>query len=280
MKRNLALLLTALFIALTALTGCGADSGAPEVSGGEDKPSEAAEPSPTDSVSAAAPTDTEPAPSPSDTDPVSPAAPPTDTPAETPTATAAAPSNTPPSDTPPDVPSAEPSVPPAPPVSPSEAPPSPTANTPSIGDTKSALEEIVAAADEMMPEGEKVGMTFTDPVTADNCEGMLGLTAEEFSEYVVSAYTSNAAIISVAHEVALIECVDDNAAVKVKALVAKGFNSQRWICAEPERSLVVESGKYVLLVASKVIFCDAAVAGFTVSGSTGEADIFYTKPSL
>jgi hypothetical protein len=191
------------------------------------------------------------------------------------------PSDVPPSDTPPS-PSPSPSpTPEAPPsASPSDTPP--PDDTPSEIDTKSLLEAIVAGAGDLLADEDKLGMTFTDPVTADNSEGMLGLTAEEFGEYAVSAYASNAAIISIAHEAALIECVDDAAAKSVKALVAKGFNSEKWICVFPDRSLVVDSGRYVLLAASSVKYCDAVVASFTsaMGGAAGQPDIFYTRPEL
>ncbi|MDR2356945.1 MAG: hypothetical protein LBD92_02510 [Oscillospiraceae bacterium] len=166
------------------------------------------------------------------------------------------------------------------PVSPSDTSPPPTEDAPLPTDTKSMLETIVAGADALLADEDKVGMTFTDPVTADNCRGMLGLTEDEFQKYVVGAYTSNAAIISIAHEVALIECANADDAAQVKALVAKGFDSLRWICAFPDRSLAVESDKYVLLAASSAKYCDAIVSSFTaeLGDAAGQADIFYTKP--
>jgi hypothetical protein len=172
---------------------------------------------------------------------------------------------------------------PMPTPTPTEAP-TPTETptpTPEPIDTASALDAILLGANETLADDEKMGMTFTDPVTADNCQGMLGLTAEEFDEYVVSAYTSNAAIISIAHEVALIECADEPAAAKVKELVANGFDSLRWICVFPDHSLIISSGRYVMLAATRDNFSDAVVASFTsYMGGAGDPDVFYTSPEM
>jgi hypothetical protein len=187
---------------------------------------------------------------------------------------------------------AQPTAAPTPPNEPTQAPPPSQTPEPSDSeqppqdggqeDTKALFERVLAAADALLDEGDRPGMTFEDPVTAENCEGMLGLTTQEFTELVVSAYTSNAAFISTAHEVALIECADAAGAERVKGLVAKGFNPNRWICVFPEYALVVESGKYVLLSASMGNFCNAVVEAFAseMGGETGKTDTFYTKPEL
>jgi hypothetical protein len=173
-------------------------------------------------------------------------------------------------------PAPEPTATPAPTA---EEPDPDTPDTPSYADTATVLEEILAGANDMLADDDKLGMTFTDPVTADNSQGMLGLSAVDFDEYVVSAYTSNAAIISIAHEVALIECEDEDAAAKVKELVAGGFDSLRWICVYPEHSLVISSGRYVMLAATRDSFSNAAVASFTAyMGGAGDPEVFYAGP--
>jgi hypothetical protein len=44
----------------------------------------------------------------------------------------------------------------------------------------------------------------------------------------------------------------------------------------PEKVLAVESGSYVLLVAARADYCDAALAAFTeAAGSVGETVVIY-----
>jgi hypothetical protein len=279
MKKKFMFILAAAALLAALATGCGG--------GGDDTTTQAPEPSPSVSVppdeSPAVPTETEePTGTPSD----EPSTPPTDTPSDAPTGT---PTGTPtetPSDTPapPDepTPTGGGSEPSAPPATPPDEPETPTPEPPDVAppvDVSALLDTIVAGANELLDENSRLGMTFVDPVTADNCQGRLGLTPEQFAEYVVGASTSNAAIMSIAHEVALIECADADAAATVKSLVAKGFDSLQWICVYPERSVVVESGNYVLLAATRADFADAVTESFTaVMGGAGQPDTFYTGP--
>jgi len=47
-------------------------------------------------------------------------------------------------------------------------------------------------------------------------------------------------------------------------------------CVWPDQSVIVESGAYVLLIASRKDIADAAIGVFTtMGGSTGQPDVFY-----
>ncbi|MDR1564368.1 MAG: hypothetical protein LBS74_05365 [Oscillospiraceae bacterium] len=119
--------------------------------------------------------------------------------------------------------------------------------------------------------------TFDDPITAETCQDKLGLTPEEFTEYVKEAYVQNAAISSIAHQAALVKCKDAASASKAKGLIAKGFNSGKWICVRPEQSFVVDSGEYVYLVASSNEKADALFNAFKkLAVNVGERNNFYT----
>ncbi|MDR1322404.1 MAG: DUF4358 domain-containing protein [Gracilibacteraceae bacterium] len=146
------------------------------------------------------------------------------------------------------------------------------------GETGEILAAVVAAAAETAEA--PLPQSFEDQVTAENCQGMLGLTPERFAEYVTDAYVSTSALSTSAHEVALVKCNDPAAAAAVKALIAEGFDSQKWVCVLPDESSVVDSGSYVLLLATSSEYAEALTAGFTAlaADNTGEKIVFYTSP--
>jgi hypothetical protein len=135
-----------------------------------------------------------------------------------------------------------------------------------------SLNESIAAA------GVEAPMTMIMGLDAENAQNNAGLSAESFEAYVTSASFEAAAISTFAHQMAVIQAKDAASALEVKALISGegGFNPQKWICVVPEKVLAVESGSYVLLVAAKADYCDAAVAAFTeAAGNVGETNVFF-----
>jgi hypothetical protein len=125
---------------------------------------------------------------------------------------------------------------------------------------------------------EQPASVLSAALTADQAEQMLGLTADEFGQYVAEASAAQPMIGSFAFEVAVVKANDPAAAATVKDLVAQGFDSGKWICVFPEQSAVVVSGSYVLLAAAPAATVDAAVAAFSelAGGHVGAVDTFYT----
>ena len=150
-------------------------------------------------------------------------------------------------------------------------------------DTKEALTSIMTKTRESTANDDSIFVppTFEDPVTADNCENMLGLTPEQFNQYVTDAYSSSAAIITQAFQVALVKCKDSKAATEVKNLIAGGFNSQKWVCVIPEQCFVVEAGSFVLLGAVYDNVAGALQNSFNeqFEGRAGNVNKFYERGS-
>jgi hypothetical protein len=161
----------------------------------------------------------------------------------------------------------------SPPPDPTEPPPTDLLS----GDLPDILASVLDDANARLEGDDKFVGSFEDPVTADNCNGILGLTPEEFERYVAEAYVSTAAISTFAHQVALIRCKDFAAAAEVMRLVAAGFDLTKWICAFPEECFVMDSGSYVLLVATKAKGAEALRTSFEVAarGYVGDANVFY-----
>ena len=144
------------------------------------------------------------------------------------------------------------------------------------GSAQDVLSQVKDKAGAGLTGDSQLPMTLDDPITADNAENMIGLTADQFNQYVTDAYGSTAAIATFAIEFSVIQCKDAASASQVKDLVATGFNSGKWICVNPEQSLVVESGNYVLLAVGHTTQTQAMASAFAeLAGNSGSVNIFY-----
>ena len=95
---------------------------------------------------------------------------------------------------------------------------------------------------------------------------------------MVSAASATPMIGTFAHQFVIIQATDAKSAVEVKKLVSAdgGYDPGKWVCVCPDRVAVVESGDYVLLVASSAEAIDVIVAAFeTAAGSIGNVNLFY-----
>ncbi|GHU61799.1 hypothetical protein AGMMS49983_02150 [Clostridia bacterium] len=154
-----------------------------------------------------------------------------------------------------------------------------SAGAPAQTDTLSGdLEDIISQLFEN--SDAEIPATFQDAATAESASGQLGLTADEFKKYVTDSSVSTAAINAQAFEVALIKTMDADAAAEVAALVAKGFDSGKWICVFPEQSLTSTSGSYVLLAVGSKEQTDGIAAAFkTLAGDNATSAVFYEGPA-
>jgi hypothetical protein len=115
-------------------------------------------------------------------------------------------------------------------------------------------------------------------VTADMSQFQIGLSEEGLNRLVESASFSVAAIGTFAHTIVIIQANDSASATEVKNLVSGdgGFDAHKWICVWPEKALAVESGSYVLLVASTNDIADAALNAFeAAAGGIGSVNVFW-----
>ncbi|NLB28966.1 MAG: hypothetical protein GX823_01875 [Clostridiales bacterium] len=138
------------------------------------------------------------------------------------------------------------------------------------------LDKITAAASDKLPDNT-VPMSFGSEIKAEAATG-IGLTSEQFGEYAEEGRVSTAALTSSAHEMAVIKCKNEDAAIAVKALIAAGYDPGKWTSVRPGKSAAVEFDVYVLLIASTEAITDAVLEAVkSVSGDTlGEANVFYT----
>ena len=153
-----------------------------------------------------------------------------------------------------------------------------TAQSALSGAVADILEMLISQTDPLLGDTDKMPMSFTNPVSADNAQNMLGLSPEQFDSNVTETCVSVAAIGTFAHQVALIKCNDKAAAAEVKAWVAAGFDATKWICVFPEKCFAVDSGNYVLMAATTAVRCDKLLEAFaSMAGTTGKVDTFFSS---
>ena len=115
-------------------------------------------------------------------------------------------------------------------------------------------------------------------VTADLSQNTVGLSEGDFNKLVASASYNMAAIGTFAHQIIVIKAKDASAATEVKKLVsgASGYDSKKWICVFPEKTIAVESGSYVLIVASYKAVVEAGIEAFKeITGSIGSVNTIW-----
>ena len=143
-----------------------------------------------------------------------------------------------------------------------------------------APDEILSGVIDILTEAG-VEMPMSMPpmlVTAEQSQNAIGLSEADFGKYVEAAAQSMAAIGTFAHQIVVIQGIDDGAAVQIKKLVSSsgGYDPQKWICVFPEKAIAVEAGCYVLLVASYSEVAENAVKAFLdMAGGGGEVVTFW-----
>jgi len=143
----------------------------------------------------------------------------------------------------------------------------------------SAVEVLTVLVDDLRNDGVQMPMTLpASIITADVSQNAIGLSAENFDKYVVSASDSLAAIGTSAHQIVLIEAKDASSAEQIKKLLASdgGYDVHKWICVLPEKAVVVESENYVMLAASYSQVVDVAIDCFkAAAGEIGDVDVLF-----
>ena len=138
------------------------------------------------------------------------------------------------------------------------------------GTPEEILNNLIAAISAM---GVDMPMSLPpDAVLPELSQNTIGLSEADFGRLVQSASYNLAGIGTFAHQIIIIQAKDAASATEVKKLVSGdgGYDSKKWICVFPEKTIAVESGVYVLLIASYKNVVDAAVKSFeAAAGSIG-----------
>jgi len=140
------------------------------------------------------------------------------------------------------------------------------------------LQEVMDAAGKALGEADAMPATLTDPITAENAPGMIGLTPDDFVSFVEDAAGAIGALNVMAFQAVVLKCANLQDAELVNGMILVGYDSGKWICVFPEQSLTMVSGSYLLLAVGRMAETDALAEAFTAAAG-GNADgpfVFYT----
>ena len=140
------------------------------------------------------------------------------------------------------------------------ATPAPTATQAPVDKVTGSAAEVLASILEKAGDSEIA--TMEAPLDSENSLGMAGISAEQLESLVEDSVASNAMMSSVAHIAVLVKCKDVESAETIKKAMKDNFDVRRWVCVMPEKAFVVDSGNYVMLVASFKDYADALYNGF------------------
>ncbi len=117
-----------------------------------------------------------------------------------------------------------------------------------------------------------IRMPMAMPIEAATAFTFIGLSEDEFNANVANAVSFESMIMPANQSVCLVELKDTADVKAVKQKMIDNCDPNKWICMSAEKCMVVDSGKYVLLVMSTPADCDALQKAFAAEfGSTGEA---------
>jgi hypothetical protein len=137
------------------------------------------------------------------------------------------------------------------------------------------MTQLLADVAAALPSDQQGPVTGETPLTADNAPDA-GISAAQFADLVTEGTVSTAMIGTCAHQVVLVQAKDAASAVQLKTAMAGAYNPGKWICVFPEQASVVDSGSYVLLVATTKAYAAAMLDAFAkAAGTTGAVDTFY-----
>ena len=124
----------------------------------------------------------------------------------------------------------------------------------------------------MEKSGVMIRMPMASPIEAFSAFTFIGLTEDEFNANVATATAFESMIMPANQSVCLVELKDTADVASVKQKMIDNCDPNKWICMSADKCLVVDSGKYVLLVMSTQEDCEALKTAFADEfGNVGEA---------
>ena len=101
-------------------------------------------------------------------------------------------------------------------------------------------------------------MLANTPITEENAEYMVGVTADNFKE----GLSSDAMINAVAHSVCLLRAESAEAAEELAKQVEEKANPNKWVCVSAEETIVDRIGDVVVLIMASADNAETIDANF------------------
>lgn len=155
------------------------------------------------------------------------------------------------------------------PVEPNE----PEVEVPEVGEDENVPSPLEAKITSLVEKAEvMMRMPMAMPITAETAVTFIGLSEADFTANIKDAIAYESMISPANSSVCLLELNDTADVQKVKQLVIDNCDPNKWICMSAEKCMVVDSGRYIVLVMSTPEECDAVQKVFAAEfGATGEA---------
>lgn len=140
-----------------------------------------------------------------------------------------------------------------------------------VATEKIEIEEDIPTEDDFTPSTEmetlvndliaKSGVQFRMPMPSKillaNAPSFVGLSEDLFSRYVVDSVVYEPMISPATSSMCIVKLSEDADINSLKQTVLQNSNPAKWICTGAEYCLVVESGRYIMLVMSTEEDCNA-----------------------
>lgn len=115
-------------------------------------------------------------------------------------------------------------------------------------------------------------MPMQEAIPAENAEGFIGLTTDEFNQYVEDSVVYESMISPANQSLCLIKVNDASKVEELKKAIFEKSNPAKWICMSAERVIVINSGNYIFLGMASSSTCDELIKAFSeeFNGNVGE----------
>lgn len=110
--------------------------------------------------------------------------------------------------------------------------------------------------------GVQFPMPATSKILLANAPTFVGLPEDVFSKYVVDSVVYEPMISPATSSLCIVKLSDDADIANLKQTVLDNSNPAKWICTGAEQCLVIESGRYIMLVMSTPDNCNALATAF------------------
>jgi len=151
-----------------------------------------------------------------------------------------------------------------------------TSDTNLTGTAQDVLQQVL---DGIVEKGVETPMALPPLAPQpESAEHDIGLSELDFNRLVETAASSVAAIGTFAHQIVVVQAKSAVMAGEVKTLISGsgGYDAKKWICVFPDVAVAVESGNYVLLIASTNEIVAAALNVFeSAAGTVGTVVTFW-----
>ena len=142
----------------------------------------------------------------------------------------------------------------------------------------SAMEELVN--DLISKSNVMFPMAASSKIVVANAPTFVGLSEELYKSYVVDSVVYEPMISPATSSMCIVEFSESADVASLKQTILDNCNPAKWVCTGAEKCLVIDSGRYVMLVMSTSENCEALKKAFTEHFGTDKVGTALTKDGV